>query len=57
MFGGDRRDNNNGPPVWLIIFVVSIVIYALSYVLIRTISRYREYAADRGAAMITGAPE
>src|SRR4051794_12159676 len=54
--GGDRRDNN-GPPVWLIIFAVSAITYALSYVLIRTISRYREYAADRGAAVITGAPE
>ena len=54
--GGDRRDNN-GPPIWLIVFAVSIVTYALSYVLIRTISRYREYAADRGSALITGAPE
>ncbi len=37
--------------------VVSIVVYALSFILIRTISRYREFAADRGAAIITGAPE
>ena len=36
---------------------VSILVYALSYILIRTISRYREYAADRGSALITGAPE
>ena len=43
--------------VWLIVFVVSIVVYAISFVLIRTISRYREYAADRGSALITGAPE
>jgi len=57
MFGGGRRDNNNGPPIWLIIFVVSILTYAISYILIRTISRYREYAADRGSALITGAPE
>jgi heat shock protein HtpX len=57
MWGGDRRDNNNGPPVWLIIFVVSMLVYVLSYILIRTISRYREYAADRGSALITGAPE
>ena len=57
MFGGGNRDNDNGPPVWLIVMLVSIVVYALSYVLIRTISRYREYAADRGAAIITGAPE
>ena len=54
--GGDRRDNN-GPPVWLIVFAVSILVYVLSYILIRTISRYREYAADRGSALITGAPE
>src|SRR5947207_2250443 len=55
--GGNSRDNNNGPPVWLIVMVVSILVYALSYILIRTISRYREYAADRGSALITGAPE
>jgi heat shock protein HtpX len=53
--GGDRREG--GPPVWLIVLVVSIVTYFLSYILIRTISRYREYAADRGAALVTGAPE
>jgi heat shock protein HtpX len=57
MFGGGRSRDNNGAPVWLIILVVSVVTYALSYVLIRTISRYREYAADRGSALMTGAPE
>ena len=56
IFGGGGRDRN-GPPVWLIVLVVSIVTYILSFILIRTISRYREYAADRGAALITGAPE
>jgi heat shock protein HtpX len=56
-YGGGNRDNNNGPPVWLIVFAVSIVVYVVSYVLIRTLSRYREYAADRGSALITGAPE
>jgi heat shock protein HtpX len=56
--GGDRRDgNNNQVPVWLIVLAVSIVTYLISYILIRTISRYREYAADRGSALITGAPE
>jgi heat shock protein HtpX len=55
--GGGRRDNNNGPPVWLIVLAVSILVYAISFILIRTISRYREYAADRGSALITGAPE
>ena len=56
-FGGGNRDNNNQVPVWLIVFLVSIVVYAISFILIRTISRYREYAADRGSAIITGAPE
>jgi heat shock protein HtpX len=61
MFGGgySNRDsnNNNAIPVWLIVMVVSIVTYALSFILIRTISRYREYVADRGSALLTGAPE
>jgi heat shock protein HtpX len=56
LFGGGDRDRG-GPPVWLVVFLVSIVTYLVSYVLIRTISRYREYAADRGAALVTGAPE
>jgi heat shock protein HtpX len=34
-----------------------MITYVVSWVLIRTISRYREYAADRGSALITGAPE
>jgi heat shock protein HtpX len=55
--GGNNRDNNNGPPVWLVVLVVSIVVYFISYILIRAISRYREYAADRGSALITGSPE
>jgi heat shock protein HtpX len=55
--GGNRNNNNNGPPVWLIVMAVSILVYAISFVLIRMISRYREYAADRGSALITGAPE
>ena len=57
MFGGGRRDNNGGAPVWLIVLAVSILTYVLSFLLIRAISRYREYTADRGAALITGAPE
>jgi heat shock protein HtpX len=58
-FGGGSRNNNNQNqvPVWLIVMLVSIVTYVLSWILIRTISRYREYAADRGSALITGAPE
>jgi heat shock protein HtpX len=56
-FGGNNRDNNNGIPVWLVIVVVAFVTYLVSWILIRTISRYREFAADRGSAVITGAPE
>jgi len=56
LFGGGRREDN-GPPIWLILLVVSWVTYILSWILIQMISRYREYAADRGAAVITGAPE
>jgi heat shock protein HtpX len=56
-FGGRRDNNQNGVPIWLIVFAVSVITYAISFVLIRTISRYREYAADRGSALITGAPE
>ena len=55
--GGNRSSNNNQVPVWLIVTLVSIIVYAISFILIRTISRYREYAADRGSAIITGAPE
>jgi len=55
--GGNRNNNNNAVPVWLIVVAVSVVTYVISWILIRTISRYREYAADRGSALITGAPE
>jgi heat shock protein HtpX len=57
MFGGGDRNRDGGVPVWLIVFVVSILTYVLSYLLIQLISRYREFAADRGSALITGAPE
>ena len=57
MFSGGDRDRNSGAPVWLIMFAVSILTYVISWVLIMMISRYREYAADRGSALITGAPE
>jgi heat shock protein HtpX len=56
MFGGGQN-RDGGAPAWLIIFLVSMVTYVISYVLILMISRYREYAADRGAALLTGAPE
>ncbi len=57
LFGGGSRNRDSGPPVWLIVLLVSVVTYFLSQILILAISRYREYAADRGSALITGAPE
>src|SRR5881398_3308566 len=58
MFGGGGRGrDNNAVPVWLIVLLVSVVTYFLSQILILAISRYREYAADRGSALLTGAPE
>jgi heat shock protein HtpX len=57
LFGGGSRNRDSGVPVWLIVVAVSIATYVISFVLIRTLSRYREFAADRGAALITGAPE
>jgi heat shock protein HtpX len=57
MFGGGRSRDNNSVPVWLIVLLVSVVTYFISQILILAISRYREFAADRGSALITGAPE
>lgn len=52
-FGGGRRRNDN----FALVLLASLVTYVLSFVLIRALSRYRELAADRGSALITGAPE
>src|SRR5690606_30890566 len=51
-FGGDDDEN---PGVFFVI-IVSLIVYALSFVLMQALSRYREFAADRGAAVITGRP-
>jgi len=61
LFGGGGRGrggNNNGGflPVLLIMMAVSIVVYAISFLLIRLLSRYRELAADRSGALLTGQP-
>ena len=55
MFGG-RRNDNGGAPVVLVITLVSLVVYALSFLLTRVLSRYRELAADRAGAFLTGQP-
>jgi len=52
--GGGRRDKDSGNAI--LIFLASIVVYAASYLLIMSLSRYREFAADRGASIITGQP-
>jgi len=56
--GGDRRDNNNngGVPVWLLVLVFSLVVYAVSFFLTRLLSRYRELCADRSGAYLTQKP-
>ena len=53
-FGGGRRDSNsNGLPIWLVVLIVSMVTYAVSFVLLRILSRYRELSADRAGAHLT----
>jgi heat shock protein HtpX len=56
-FGGafDDRDNNNGP-AFIVVILVSAVVYVISFLLLQALSRYREFAADRGSAIITGRP-
>jgi heat shock protein HtpX len=56
--GGVGGDDDDESPFaqWLVIMVASIVVYAISFLLTRALSRYRELSADRGAAVITGAP-
>ena len=54
--GGDDDEDSSSVPVFLVILLVSAVVYAISFVLTRALSRYRELAADRGAAVLTGAP-
>jgi len=55
-FGGGRRDNN-GMPVWLAVLLFSLAVYAVSFVLLRLLSRYRELSADRAGAYLTMRPD
>ncbi len=57
-FGGGRSNNNNqnGAAVMAVVMLVSIVVYAISFLLTRALSRYRELAADRSGAILTGRP-
>ncbi len=54
--GGNDRDGDNSGASVMVVILVSVVVYAISFVLIRTLSRYREFAADRGAAVLTKSP-
>jgi heat shock protein HtpX len=55
--GGNNNNNNGGAlPILLIVMAVGVVVYAISFLLIRLLSRYRELAADRAGALLTGQP-
>ncbi len=59
IFGGNNRNSNNNNsalPVWLVVMAVSLVTYAISFLLLKLLSRYRELAADRAGAHLTMNP-
>src|SRR3954469_21103266 len=55
LFGGTSSDDDDGPSA-MVLVLVSLVVYFVSFLLMQALSRYREFAADRGAALITGRP-
>ena len=56
MFGGHGRRDNQGGAAMLLVLLIAIVTWIASFLIIRAISRYREYVADRDGALITGKP-
>jgi heat shock protein HtpX len=54
-FGGGQSDDEDGPGFFVVI-LVSLAVYVISFFLMMALSRYREFVADRGAALITGRP-
>lgn len=54
--GGGNRNSKNGAPAFIVVLLVSAVVYAVSFVLTRSLSRYRELSADRSGAYLTGRP-
>jgi heat shock protein HtpX len=56
MYGGQGRRGNEGSGAMLLILLVAILTWIVSFLIIRAISRYREYVADRDGALITGKP-
>src|SRR5689334_8238103 len=55
-FGGGGASDDDDNPSFMILFLVSIGVYVVSFFLMQALSRYREFAADRGAAVLTGRP-
>jgi heat shock protein HtpX len=53
-FGGGGDDDDNAG--FFAVILVSLAVYAISFFLMQALSRYREFAADRGAAVLTGRP-
>jgi heat shock protein HtpX len=54
--GGGGRGGGDEEEAILLVILASVVVYAISFVLLRALSRYREFAADRGSAILTGRP-
>ncbi len=55
-FGGGSMGDDDDNPSFMVLLLVSVVVYVVSFLLMQALSRYREFAADRGAAIITGRP-
>jgi len=55
-FGGGYGRNNEEEEGIVLVLLVSVLVYAISFLLLRALSRYREFAADRGSAVLTGRP-
>jgi heat shock protein HtpX len=55
-FGGSSSGDDDDNPSFLVLFLVSLAVYVISFFLMQALSRYREFSADRGAAIITGRP-
>jgi len=55
-FGGGHSGDDDDNPSILVLFAVSFFVYVISFFLMQALSRYREFSADRGAALITGRP-
>jgi heat shock protein HtpX len=54
--GGGMGSSDDDSPSAAVVILVSVVVYVISFLLLQALSRYREFAADRGAAVITGRP-